>query len=471
MVRSYINGLMLLVLSLAVISCSQDPIPEAEIREGRVYSFTITQQTDPNATENEGIRTLTLVFTGDGDRIVAVEEINPADFEVTATDPVLRGTVILKVDESATSVYAFANLDSKNLTNHADIQGALTEGGTFNKKAIAQIADINSLVVSAGRAIPMSSHAYEIPATGGTEENPAEIGLIVLYRMIAKVEVTLQNNTQEAVTINSLSLGNFQHRDISLLPYEGLKDGINDTNKESVRPIFPNETSTPYSLPIVSTDKPITITAGMVMDDYKHYIHETDLGANNYITVSAQIGDKEATQTQANTKFTFVRRNDYLKIPLEFDKNQLVITIEESYAPIGGYPFENTLEGTEISVHEGSVVKLKVEVLNVAGEYQPQDGMNLSLEHKSGDLLLYPGETGETGTYIAQVPAQPTNENENGTSTYTLKANLGGNEYTQDLIFKVVELDAEAITKSAPRSAGASLVLKEFYQLSCQTDE
>ena len=36
MVRSYINGLMLLVLSLAVISCSQDPIPEAEIREGRV---------------------------------------------------------------------------------------------------------------------------------------------------------------------------------------------------------------------------------------------------------------------------------------------------------------------------------------------------------------------------------------------------------------------------------------------------
>lgn len=470
MVRSYINGLMLLVLSLAVISCSQDPIPEAEIREGRVYSFTITQQTDPNATENEGIRTLTLVFTGDGDRIVAVEEINPADFEVTATDPVLRGTVILKVDESATSVYAFANLESENLTNHADIQGALTVGNTFEEKAFAQIAGINALTVNeTTHAIPMSSHRYDIPKMGGTEENPKVIESIVLFRMIAKVEVTLKNNTQEAVTINSLSLVNFQHRGIYLLPYEGLKEGIDGTNKENVQPIFPNETSTPYSLPIVSTDKPITITAGMAMDDYKHYIHETDLGENNYITVSAQIGDKDATTV--NTKFSFVRRNDYLKIPLLLDNSRLVITIEESYAPIGGYPFENTLEGTEISVHEGSVVKLKVEVLNVAGEYQPQDGMNLSLEHKSGDLLLYPGETGETGTYIAQVPAQPTNENENGTSTYTLKANLGGNEYTQDLIFKVVELDAEAITKSAPRSAGASLVLKEFYQLSCQTDE
>ncbi|CAK7007190.1 MAG: hypothetical protein PARBB_00894 [Parabacteroides distasonis] len=470
MVRSYRNGFVWLVLLvLALSACVEETLREAEIREGRVYNFTITQQTDPNATTDEGIRTLTLVFTGANNRIVAVEEINPTDFEGTTTDPVLRGMVTLKVTEEATSVYAFANLESENLTNHEDIQNALKVGGTFNEKAIAQIADINSLVVSAGRAIPMSSHAYEIPATGGTEENPAEIGLIVLYRMIAKVEVTLQNNTQEAVTINSLSLGNFQHRDISLLPYEGLKDGINDTNKESVRPIFPNETSTPYSLPIVSTDKPITITAGMVMDDYKHYIHETDLGANNYITVSAQIGDKEATQTQANTKFTFVRRNDYLKIPLEFDKNQLVITIKESYAPIGGYPFENTLEGTEISVHEGSVVQLKVEVKNAAGESQPQGGMNLSLERKSGDLLLYPGETGETGTYIAQVPAQPTNENE--TSTYTLKANLGGSEYTQDLIFKVVELDAAAITKSAPRSAGASLVLKEFYQLSCQTDE
>lgn len=470
MVRSYINGLMLLVLSLAVISCSQDPIPEAEIREGRVYSFTITQQTDLNATEDEGIRTLTLVFTDAGDRIVAKEEINPTNFEGTKTDPVLRGTVTLKVTEEATAVYAFANLNSENLTNHEAIQNALMVGGTFNKNAIAQIADINSLEVNATQAIPMSSHSYAIPETGGTEENPKEIGPIVLYRMIAKVEVTLKNNTDAEVTINTLSLGNFQHRGIYLLPYEGLEDGINDTNKESVRPVFPNETSTPYSLPIVSTDKPITITAGMAMDDYKHYIHETDLGENNYITVSAQIGDKDATTV--NTKFSFVRRNDYLKIPLLLDNSRLVITIEESYAPIGGYPFENTLEGTEISVHEGSVVKLKVEVLNVAGEYQPQDGMNLSLEHKFGDLLLYPGETGETGetgTYIAQVPAQPTNEN--GTSTYTLKANLGGNEYTQDLIFKVVELDAEAITKSAPRSAGASLVLKEFYQLSCQTDE
>lgn len=464
MVRSYINGLMLLALSLAVISCSQDPMQEAEIKEGRVYSFTITQQTDPNATEDEGIRTLTLVFTGAGDRIVAVEEINPTDFEGTTTDPVLRGTVTLKVTEEATSVYAFANLNSENLTNRADIQGALTVGGTFNKGAIAKIADINSLAVSGTRAIPMSSHAYAIPATGGTKENPKEIGPIVLYRMIAKVEVTLKNNTDTDVTINSLSLENFQYRDIYLLPYEGLKEGIEDTNKENVRPDFPEGTSTTYPLPIVSTDK--QIAAGQSLTPaYTHYIHETDLGENNYITVSARIDNKDATTV--NTRFSFVRRNDYLKIPLLLDNSRLVITIEESYAPIGGYPFQKTLNGTEISVHEGSVVQLKVEVQNAAGESQPQDGMNLSLEHKSGDLLLYSGGTGETGTYIAQVPAQPTT----ATSTYTLKANLGGNEYTQDLIFNVVELDAAAITKSAPRSAGASLVLKEFYQLSCQTNE
>lgn len=467
MVRSYINGLMLLVLSLAVISCSQDPIPEAEIREGRVYNFTITQQTDPNATTDEGIRTLTLVFTGADDRIVAVETVNPTNFEDTKTDPVLRGTVTLKVTEEATAVYAFANLDSENLTNHADIQGALTVGGTFKKEAIAQIAGIDQLTVDKDRAIPMSSHAYEIPPTGGTKENSKEIGPIVLYRMIAKVEVTLKNNTDADVTINSLSLGNFQYRDIYQLPYEGLEDGINDTNKKSVRPIFPNETSTPYSLPIVSTDKPITITAGMAMDDYKHYIHETDLGENNYITVSATIDGAE--KTPVATEFSFVRRNDYLKIPLLLDNSRLVITIEESYAPIGGYPFENTLEGTEISVHEGSVVKLTIQLLDAADEPVSLDDLKLELAYSSGDLLLYPGETGETGTYIAQVPAQPTNENE--TSTYTLKANLGGNEYTQDLIFKVVGLDAVAITKSVPRSAGASLVLKEFYQLSCQTDE
>lgn len=463
MVRSYINGLMLLVLSLAVISCSQDPIPEAEIREGRVYNFTITQQTDPNATTDEGIRTLTLVFTGADDRIVAVETVNPTNFEDTKTDPVLRGTVTLKVTEEATAVYAFANLDSENLTNHEDIQGALTEGEIFDKSTIAQIAGIDQLTVDEDRAIPMSSHAYAIPPTGGTEKNPKAIGPIVLYRMIAKVEVTLKNNTQEDVTINSLSLGNFQYRDIFLLPYEELENMAN--NNETIRPAFPNTTPVKeYSLSIVSTNTPIAANAEMTK--YTHYIHETDLGENNYITVSARIGDKEEALV-INTKFSFVRRNDYLKIPLLLDNSRLVITIEESYAPIGGYPFENTLEGTEISVHEGSVVKLTIQLLDAADDPVSLDDLKLELAHSSGDLLLYPGETGETGTYIAQVPAQPTNE----TSTYTLKANLGGNEYTQDLIFKVVELDAEAITKSVPRSAGASLVLKEFYQLSCQTDE
>ena len=176
MVRFYINGLVWLALSLAVISCSQDPMQEAEIREGRVYSFTITQQADPNATKDEGIRTLTLVFTGTSDQIVAVENINPTDFEGTTTDPVLRGTVILKVDESATSVYAFANLESENLTNRKAIQSALTVEGIFDKNTIAKIADINSLTVEAPQAIPMSSHSYAIPQTGGTEKNPAEIG-------------------------------------------------------------------------------------------------------------------------------------------------------------------------------------------------------------------------------------------------------------------------------------------------------
>lgn len=454
---------MLLVLSLAVISCSQDPIPEAEIREGRVYSFTITQQTDQSATENEGICTLKLVFTDIGGQIVAVEDFEKTDFEGTTTDPVLRGTVTLKVDESATGVYAFANLGSANLMNSADIQEALEVGKPFNGNAIAQIAGIADLTVDAtSHAIPMSSHRYDIPKIGGTEDNPKLIESIVLFRMIAKVRVTLENRTDKEVTINSLSLGNFQHREISLLPYEGLKGEIT----ESVRPVFPEGTSTTYSLPIVPTGT--SIAAGQSLSPaYTHYIHETDLGEGTPIQVTAKINDK-AEQTAA-TKFTFVRRNDFLRIPLLIEKNQLVITVKESYAPIGGYPFENTLKGTEITVHEGSVVKLTIQLLDAADEPVSLDDLKLELAYSSGDLLLYPGETGETGTYIAQVPAQPTHENE--TSTYTLKANLGGNEYTQDLIFKVVELDAEAITKSVPRSAGASLVLKEFYQLSCQTDE
>lgn len=466
MVRSYINGLVWLALLLSLPSCSEETMPGTEKAEGRVYSFTITQQTDANATEHEGIRTVTLVFTDTGNKIVAVETISQANFEgTTTTDPVLRGTVTLEVDKAATAVYAFANLESANLQNRP----TFAVGNTFDANAIAQIANVNNLEVTKEKAIPMSSHKYDIPASGGTEDNPANIGTIYLYRMIAKVEVTLTNNTAETVTIHSLSLGNFQHRDICLLPYDGLKN-MTDDNKET-RPVFPTTTGTvpTYSLPILSTATPFT--KDQKLDPaYTHYIHETDLGENNYIQVSAKIGTEQET-ISANTQFTFVRRNDYLKIPLLLDLNQLVIELTESYAPIGGYPIEKPFEVSAdnqpitINVYEGSTIKLTLKVQNISGDKQVTD---LNLKYNGTDPgLLYPiTPTGDANTYIAQIPAQPTDAE----FTYTLSANLGGSPYTRELIFKVKELDAAATrtTKSTLRSTGASLVLKEFYQLSCQ---
>lgn len=506
MVRSYINGLIGLALSLAVISCSKDtepmPDPGEEVADGRVYSFNIAGRTnnDPNATEHEGIRTVTLVFTDEADRIVAVENIGRNFQTNTTSGPVLSGTVKVKLDESAKYVYAFANLDSENLTNRDEIQKAWTTGTVFDKEAIARIAanreerqdeDGNEtegednphyLTVDSNNTIPMSSHRYPIPEKGGTEDYPVQIDNIILYRMIAKVKVTLKNNTEKAVTINSLTLGNFQRRDIRLLPYEGLKDMTEPTNEyPNIRPVFPTSTETAkpipsYSLPILS--EATLFGEGKELDPYyTHYIHETDLGTSdtetagsNHFTVSAEIGDGEKV-TLADTEFSFVRRNDFLHIPLLLDLNRLVITLTESYAPIGGYPiknpFENTENGTMITVHEGSTIELMTQVENTSGKHVPDD---LRLTHKSGpELLHYDATADESGTYTAQIPAQPTSN----PSVYTLTGKLGGTAYKRDLTFTVVNLGVAATraTKSAPRSAGARLVLEEFYQLSCQTDE
>lgn len=249
----------------------------------------------------------------------------------------------------------------------------------------------------------------------------------------------------------------------------------------NIRPVFPTSTETAepipsYSLPILS--EATLFGEGEELDPYyTHYIHETDLGTSdtetagsNYFTVSAEIGDGEKI-TLANTEFSFVRRNDFLYIPLLLDLNRLVITLTESYAPIGGYPiknpFENTENGTMITVHEGSTIELMAQVENTSGEHVPD---NLRLTHKSGpELLHYDATADESGTYTAQIPAQPTSN----PSVYTLTGTLGGTAYKRDLTFTVVNLGVAATqaTKSAPRSAGARLVLEEFYQLSCQTDE
>ncbi|WP_287619758.1 hypothetical protein [Parabacteroides sp.] len=451
MVRSYINGLVWLALLLSLPSCSEETMPE--VREGRVYSFTVVSGSkDPNATADEGIRTVTLVFTDNDDTIVEVDEIKSDEFAGASSAPVLCGTVILKVAQAATTVYAFANLDSELLEQ----KPSFTLGTKFNKDAIAQITQ--SLTVGTNQAIPMSSRPCIITDQGGTIEQPYDRGEIPLYRMIAKVHVTLTNNTDKEVTINSLSLGDFQYRDICLLPYEGLEKV--DNNDETTRPSFP-KTNTPittYPLPIVSGATNVAASAVFGQDLYQ-YVHETDLGENNPIKVAATINNEVMTPG-GDTKFTFVRRNDYLRIPLLLSKNQLVISMEETYAPIGGYPFKNTSEGTEISVHEGSVVRLQVGIRAFDGTLSPLTS-GVTLTKQSGSIEFQENN----GTLTAQIPAQPTNEE----NQYTLTIKTGNTTDSRKLTLQVNPLTASALSASALRtstSPAAILVLKEFYQLS-----
>lgn len=460
MVRSYINALASLACLLIGISCSEETM--REVQEGRVYSFTVVSGTaDPNATADEGIRTVTLVFTTDDGTIVEVDEIDPEDFAGATSAPVLRGTVTLKVNKTATTVYAFANLDSKLLTQRP----TFTTGTIFNAEAVAQIARALTVDSESENSIPMSGRPKAINGQGGTIERPADMGEIPLYRMIAKVRVTFTNNTDAQVTINSLSLADFQYRDIFLLPYKDLEK-VDEGDSETIRPSFPPAAQTEitaYTLPIVS-EATVVEPSKKFGEELCHYVHETDLGENTSIRVSATINGQ--AMTPADTKFSFVRRDDYLRIPLSLSENQLVISMEETYAPIGGYPFENTSEGVEISVHEGSVVCLRVGIRAFDGRLTPLTS-GVTLARQSGSIEF---TTNEDGTLTAQIPARPTSEE----NQYTLSIAHEDITGSEQLTLKVNPLDASALSASVSRAStppAAILVLRKFYRLSYLTND
>lgn len=382
---------------LAFVSCSNETPDGPLAGETRLLNITFSTANDHNATEDEGIRTLKLVFVDEQNTIVEIKDFSTDEIEADQA-PILQGHITqLEIEASSKAVYAFANIDgNKNISDPA-----LQTGKVLDADIIAQIA--RYLNISKETPIPMSSYRYSLPEKDGVLED------IVLYRMIAKVEVTITNQTTRDIQINELKLQSFQHRDIYLLPYEGLQAVTPEDNK--IPPQFPesSKTGNMYDLPLTSLQ--ILLKPNKSEPAY-FYVHETDLG-DKPISIYAKIDNKEKTPSEP-TQFTFVRRNDFLKIPLFVSDYTLNAKIKEERAPIGGYPY-TALESRELTqdltykIQYGGKIEMELSLLAHNGtkpaftinSVTPPEGQHLiekeiDIDRDNQVLTLY--ATGATGS-------------------------------------------------------------------------
>lgn len=269
----------------------------------------------------------------------------PADSETEVNTP-------LPID-STFYFYAFANLEML-AGNHASYIQNLKEGDTFDPAIAVKLPVITTFDPQAEqqRYIPMSS--YPKKHTISLYTNRIDLTLI---RLVGKVSVEVTNATGKEVTLRSLMLDRFRSEgSIYLLPYDAAQGKTTEnllsaTMESSYQPSFPSvEGETPAYSPLqwnaeggyaIPTDLPYTFTSYANETDF---LEATDEGGHPLTGLTIQLDLPDRNDWPIETDYSFIRRNDWLKIPILISEADVKITFQQSHMPIGGIPATITFQ-------------------------------------------------------------------------------------------------------------------------------
>lgn len=251
--------------------------------------------------------------------------------------------------------YAFANLGglkeggNEVISWIAGLNAASFAETDLQKKGV-ELLGMNSYHEGEGSSyIPMSSYGYTV--TVKADNNSLRIPLI---RLLGKVELDVTNSSGKDVKIEKLTMGKFRDQgEIYLLPYD-VATGDNGTGNLMVTAGDENKLLNP-SFPTESVGKDWTLPetadrelSASVENDankrtYTFYINETGnqnqegSGAKD-MTIAMKISGIERGEKEQTTGFFFIRRNDWLRIPILISNAKTKVTVAQRHMPIGGLP-------------------------------------------------------------------------------------------------------------------------------------
>lgn len=249
--------------------------------------------------------------------------------------------------------YAFANLNSvKNSENSgAAYIKALQPGAHFEVKKAVELLDMAAYTENNKTYIPMSSYASEkLQVQQDVEKNKVSL---LLIRLVGKVSVEVTNASTNEITLKQITLDKFRTTgSIYLLPYDAAqgkqtKNLLEKDMQDSYRPSFPQgdgTTATYSAKKIIPDDSPITVTANEEANSYTatFFAPETDFQTANKGDLQITLDVEGRNNDPIATDFSFIRRNDWLKIPILVSEAEVKITLKQPHMPIGGIPYELT---------------------------------------------------------------------------------------------------------------------------------
>ena len=251
---------------------------------------------------------------------------NPADFSETS--------VKAELPAGQYKIYALANL--RSLTNAQEVIEAI-EAGTLPTDKGVSLPPMTRFDEQSNY-IPMTSYGYEVEVS----ENTPELA-IPLIRLIGKVTLTVTNYQSSPITLNGLSLDGLRadEQPIFLFPYDideagNLRNLLQADVQESYKPKFPEDAWGQTMSKVFVTEGEAVEIANEGAVTYTSYVNETASQGNSDLTITTKI-DGRNDQPQS-FDIDFIRRNDWLQIPVNVTDADIVIEFDQQHMPIGGLP-------------------------------------------------------------------------------------------------------------------------------------
>ena len=249
--------------------------------------------------------------------------------------------------------YALANLDGLEKGDEIiDKLNKLQPGAPFDPTAYnATVKEMSNYPKDGTSYIPMSSYGYDQYIEADTKELSESIALI---RLIGKITVEITNLTGTDYTVNSLTMNDMRKGEIFLFPYD-----VDDYDKdgkpvrclflkemiESYRPSFPTD-GTVYDQPFTIANADKEIPSGTTEKEIAvQYVPETSWQDNADLEITADISSRGELPKPIFT--SFIRRNDWLRIPLQISPFDATFVFSQEHMPIGGLPEKITLKANE----------------------------------------------------------------------------------------------------------------------------
>lgn len=326
---------------------------------------------DPNATDDEMMNIWVVVITTDANVVEKVIACKPTGTsrEVDAIENLPLGThkfysfANMSVDYLATLLGITINMPAMSADD--TVYEATTASGTVNAdKNVTVIGNGFDRFDSAGDGNLFGS--YGIPMSNvqtATIANNTSIDLIVV-RMLAKLKVSVQNQTGAAQYIKYASITSITDNvdnNLKLLPSYTTASSAN--NMEAVHgDIQPNLNGTPATVELAIPGMATTeALANNATREVTFYVNECATGTDFYLTIG--LGDASSTQeyryalidnkgktTEDDDMWDYIARNDYRVIPIILDDYHFQI-IPYDFPPIGVFPVSVSEVDTENHIY------------------------------------------------------------------------------------------------------------------------